>query len=56
MGGNTYIDFVTDLPENEGYTSVMTVVDRFTKLAVFVPLSNTSAVDVAEQYFKFVVS
>ena len=46
---------MTDLPNDGGYTSVMTVVDRFTKLAVFVPLKDTSAVAVAESYFKYVV-
>ena len=32
-------DFITDLPEIEGFNSVLVVVDRFTKMAHFIPCS-----------------
>lgn len=51
-----HIDFVTNLPEVDGYTVVMTVVDRFSKMAIFVPLSDTSATAVAKAFFTKVVS
>jgi hypothetical protein len=31
------MDFITELPECEGHTSIMVVVDRFTKMAHFIP-------------------
>ena len=34
----------------------MTVVDRFSKYALFVPLKSTTAVDVAHAFFDYVVS
>ena len=34
----------------------MTVVDRFSKYALFVPLTNSSAVDVVHAFFDYVVS
>lgn len=32
------VDFVTVLPVSEGHTLVLTVVDRFSKMAHFIPL------------------
>lgn len=51
-----HIDFVTELPLVDGYNCVMTVVDRFSKFAHFVPLGDTTAVAVAQQFFDKVVS
>ena len=31
------MDFITELPECEGFTSIMVVVDRYTKMAHFIP-------------------
>uniref|UniRef100_A0A3B1JYM9 Gypsy retrotransposon integrase-like protein 1 n=1 Tax=Astyanax mexicanus TaxID=7994 RepID=A0A3B1JYM9_ASTMX len=31
------VDFVTDLPESEGYTTILTVVDRFSRGVKFIP-------------------
>ena len=56
LGKFVHIDFITDLPNCNEYTSVMTVVDRFSKYALFVPLASSTAYDVAKQFFEKVVS
>ena len=33
------MDFITDLPESQGHTQIMVVVDRFTKMAHLIRLS-----------------
>ncbi|CEP11259.1 hypothetical protein [Parasitella parasitica] len=35
------MDFITQLPESENYTAICVIVDRFTKMAVFVPTHNS---------------
>jgi Integrase zinc binding domain/Integrase core domain len=35
------MDFITDLPESQGYNSIMAVVDRFGKRAYFIPCHKT---------------
>jgi hypothetical protein len=32
-------DFITDLPESQGYKNILVVVDRFTKMAHFIPIA-----------------
>lgn len=32
------MDFITDLPDSEGYVSIWVIVDRFTKMSHFIPL------------------
>ena len=44
-----------ELPESEGNTTILTVVDRFSKMAEFIPLSATDAVTVANAFFARVV-
>ena len=34
-------DFVTDLPQSQGYDSIMVIVDRFTKFAIMKPTTKT---------------
>lgn len=51
-----HIDFVVELPSDEGYKTVMTVVDRFSRMCCFVPLKNTDAESVAKAFFKEVVA
>ncbi|KAI2646964.1 Transposon Tf2-9 polyprotein [Labeo rohita] len=43
------IDFVTDLPPSNGYTTILSVVDRFSKACRFIPLPKLpSALEMAE--------
>ena len=35
------LDFITDLPPSKGFDSILTVVDRFTKMAHFLPCTKT---------------
>lgn len=34
------MDFITHLPESNGYTGIFTIVDRFSKYTVFVPIKS----------------
>jgi len=45
-------DFITDLPESLGYTKILVVVDRFTKMAHFIPLSKKDSPTVAKAYLE----
>jgi len=52
---STSIDFFTQLPNSAGYTEIMVVVDRFTKMAHFIRLhENATAKEVAEAFLKAV--
>src|SRR5437588_4899568 len=47
------VDFIVALPESEGKTQIMVVVDRFTKMAHFVSLLETAtAIDIALAFMK----
>ena len=51
------IDFVTSLPEDDGYDSVMTVVDKATKMVYFIPCTKTiTAKETAELFWQYVGS
>jgi len=46
-------DFITQLPESQGKTQIMVVVDRFTKMAHFIGLhKNATAKDVADTFLQ----
>ncbi|KAL0163603.1 hypothetical protein M9458_039356, partial [Cirrhinus mrigala] len=46
------IDFITDLPESEGHTCVLVIVDRFSKACKLVPLRGLpTAMETAEHLF-----
>jgi hypothetical protein len=45
------MDFMTDLPECQGYDSIMVVVDRFTKMAHFIPCKKTITADQTASLF-----
>jgi len=42
------MNFITDLPNAKGYNQCWVVVDRFTKMAYFIPLKNRKAKELAE--------
>ncbi|KAL0149928.1 hypothetical protein M9458_054760, partial [Cirrhinus mrigala] len=49
------IDFITDLPPSEGYTTILTVIDRFSKSCRLIPLSKLpTALETAEILCNFV--
>lgn len=50
----TYIstDFITNLPESSGCLKIVVVVDRFTQMANFIPISNKDSPSVAEAYLE----
>ena len=50
-----HIDFITNLPVDEGCSTIMTVVDRFSKICSFVPLNSTIAASAVATLFKEVV-
>jgi len=39
------MDFITELPESNGYTSIWVIIDRFTKMANFIPLKKPATVE-----------
>ena len=48
-------DFITDLPESEGFDSILVVVDQFSKEVEFIPcIKSTSALDTAKLYLRHV--
>ncbi len=49
------MDFVIELPCSNNCTTVLTVVDRFSKYAIFIPLEKTDAISVAKAFFDNVV-
>src|SRR5437667_1473928 len=46
------IDFVVDLPSSNGYTNVMVVVDRLTKMRHMIPLKSLDVIEVAEAFIR----
>ena len=41
LGNQFSVEFIVELPEISGFNAVMVVVDRFTKMAHFIPCSTT---------------
>ncbi len=51
------MDFITELPDSNGYDSVLVIIDKLTKYAIFVPTTTTVTKNqTAELFFKHVVS
>ena len=54
------MDFITDLPESNGYNCIFTCVEKLTKYVVTIPCKmgdgSLSASDVADLFFVHVVS
>ena len=44
------MDFIVDLPRVKGYSIIWVVVDRFSKMAHFIPLKTTQAKDLVEAF------
>ncbi|QRV96463.1 Retrotransposable element Tf2 protein [Ceratobasidium sp. AG-Ba] len=48
-------DLITGLPESEGFTAILTVVDRLTKMVHFIPTTNeANGIDVANLFLTYV--
>ncbi|XP_031758562.1 uncharacterized protein LOC108647661 [Xenopus tropicalis] len=45
------MDFITDLPASEGFSAILVVVDRLTKLAHFIPLSGVPSASILAKVF-----
>jgi len=45
-------DFITDLPESDGATMILVVVNRFTKMAHFIPIKKKDSPTVARAYLE----
>lgn len=45
------MDFITSLPRVQGYSSIMTVVDRFSKYATFIPCQHPCTAESAAMFF-----
>jgi hypothetical protein len=51
------MDYIEQLLENNGYNSILVIVDRITKQAIFIPCYGTDkAIDLAKHYLKHVFS
>jgi hypothetical protein len=51
------MDFIEQLPNSEGFTTILVVVDRFTKQALFIPTHNTiTSAQLAELFIIHVFS
>jgi hypothetical protein len=44
------VDYITDLPESNGNKNIMVVVDRFTKMAHFIPIAKWESTVVARLF------
>jgi len=50
------MDFVTDLPELQGYTSILVVIDRFTKMAKYMPCrKEIDSKELARRFFEVII-
>ena len=50
------MDSIVDLPIDQNYTTVLTIVDRFSKMCMLIPLSSTTAEHMARAFFQHVVA
>jgi hypothetical protein len=48
------IDFIVDLPSSNGFTNIIVIVDRLTKMRHIVPINSINAVLVAEYFIKYI--
>ena len=51
------MDFIKKLPESDGYDSILVVIDRLTKMAIFIPTDTTiTAQDLADLFIRHIFS
>jgi hypothetical protein len=51
------MDFIPELPESNGFTNILVVVDKLTKYALFIPTTNeVTEVETAELFFNHVIT
>ena len=48
------MDFIVDLPNVNGYTIIWVVVDRFSKMAHFIPLKSTQTSELVKAFIKYI--
>jgi hypothetical protein len=48
------INFMVDLPSSNGFTNIIVVVNRLTKMRYMVPINSINAVSVAKYFIKYV--
>ena len=51
-----HINFVTEFPEDDGYRTILTCIDYFSKMVVLVPLQEAEALTVASCFLAKVLS
>jgi phage gp36-like protein len=51
---NISIDFVVDLPNSNGFTNIIVVVDRLIKIRYMIPIESINAILVAECFVKYI--
>lgn len=55
--GDVSCDFIGKLPESDGYNAILVIVDRLTKMGIFIPTTTKcSAEDFADLFFRHVYS
>ena len=51
------MDFISELPESNGYNSILVIVDKLTKFATIIPTHNTiDELETAQLFFSHIVS
>jgi hypothetical protein len=48
------IDFIVDLPSSNGFTNIIVVVNRLTKMRYMVPIDSINTVSVAKCFIKYI--
>jgi hypothetical protein len=51
---NILINFIVDLPSSNGFTNIIVVVDRLTKMRHMIPIELINAILVAKCFVKYV--
>ena len=54
MGEKIFFADVVELPKVKGYSIIWVVVDRFSKMAHFIPLKTTQAKELADAFIQYI--